>query len=100
MYDTQPKYTQGYWYSKDGQIYSEAGKTLALIPYWDKEDEEKQANMKLLAASPKLLEAAKAFILHLSELPHDTEKCRILKTALNCKAGDMLIDAINEAEGD
>lgn len=52
------KHTPGTWYAKDGQIYpTETGKTLALIPYFDKENEEQQANQKLIAAAPKLLEA-------------------------------------------
>jgi hypothetical protein len=54
------KHTEGNWHSHDGQIYpQETGKTLALIPYFDKESEEQQANAKLIAAAPELLEAAK-----------------------------------------
>lgn len=52
------KHTLGTWYAKEGQIYPiETGKTLALIPYFDEGNEEQQANQKLIAAAPKLLEA-------------------------------------------
>ena len=52
------KHTEGTWITKDGQIYpQETGKTLALIPYYDKDNEEQEANAKLLAAAPDLLKA-------------------------------------------
>jgi hypothetical protein len=52
-------HTKGEWFAKEGQIYPiETGKTLALIPYFDKEDKEQEANAKLIAAAPDLLEAA------------------------------------------
>jgi hypothetical protein len=55
-------YTKGEWIAKDGQIYpQETGETLALIPYFDAENKEQQANQKLLAAAPELLEALKTF---------------------------------------
>jgi hypothetical protein len=51
------KHTPGNWIEKDGQIYpEETGKTLALIPYFDKENKEHQANAELIAAAPKMLE--------------------------------------------
>lgn len=51
-------HTPGKWHAKDGQIYpQETGKTLALIPYFDAENEEQQANARLIAAAPELLEA-------------------------------------------
>ena len=54
------KHTQGEWYAKEGQIYPiETGKTLALIPYYDG-TEEQEANAKLIAAAPELLEALKS----------------------------------------
>lgn len=50
------KHTAGEWHAKEGQIYPiETGKTLALIPYFDEENEEEKANAKLIAASPHLL---------------------------------------------
>lgn len=49
------KHTPGEWHSKEGQIYPlETGKTLALIPYFDDEDEEQKANSQLIAAAPDL----------------------------------------------
>jgi hypothetical protein len=52
------KHTQGNWHTNEGQIYpQETGKTLALIPYFDKDNEEMEANSKLIAASPELLKA-------------------------------------------
>jgi hypothetical protein len=49
------KHTQGNWNASEGQIYpQETGKTLALIPYFDKENEEMEANSKLIAASPTM----------------------------------------------
>lgn len=52
------KHTKGNWLAHDGQIYSEeTGKTLALISYFDKEDEEQRANANLIAAAPDLFTA-------------------------------------------
>lgn len=54
------KHTQGEWMAKEGQVYPcETGKTLALIPYFDNENEEDQANQKLIAAAPEMLESLK-----------------------------------------
>jgi hypothetical protein len=54
----ETKHTQGTWHSHDGQIYPEqTGKTICLIPYYDKDNEEQQANAKLIAAAPNLLQA-------------------------------------------
>jgi amino acid permease len=56
-------HTPGNWYAKDGQIYpTETGKTLALIPYFDKNNKEEQANQQLIAAAPDLLNALAMFI--------------------------------------
>ena len=50
------KHTEGTWITKDGQIYpQETGKTLALIPYFDKDDKEQEANARLIAAAPDML---------------------------------------------
>lgn len=54
------EHTAGNWIAKEGQIYpEETGKTLALIPYFDEDNEEQAANAKLIAASPDLLDALK-----------------------------------------
>lgn len=48
-------HTPGTWYAKEGQIYPiETGKPLALIPYFDAENKEQEANAKLIAAAPEL----------------------------------------------
>jgi hypothetical protein len=50
-------HTPGEWITKEGSIYpQETGKTLAFIPYFDKEDKEQEANAKLIAAAPEMLE--------------------------------------------
>lgn len=52
------QHTKGPWMDKEGQIYPETtGKTLALIPYFDKSNDEENANARLIAAAPELLEA-------------------------------------------
>lgn len=52
------KFTKGDWFTKDGQIYPEStGETLAVIPYFDEDNEEKAANAKLMASSPKMFDA-------------------------------------------
>jgi hypothetical protein len=49
------------WMTKEGQIYSsETGKTLALIPYFEQGNKEDEANARLIAAAPELLEALQA----------------------------------------
>ena len=51
----ETKHTPGNWMAQEGQIYpEETGKTLALIPYFDGEDEQ-EANAKLIASAPELL---------------------------------------------
>jgi hypothetical protein len=52
-------HTYGDWYAKEGQIVAQdTGKTLAIVPYYDNTDEEQTANANLMAASPRLLQAA------------------------------------------
>jgi len=69
------KHTTGEWFAKDGQIYPiETGKTLALIPYFDGENEEQKANQKLIAAAPMLLDAlqeAREYIIKYGKPPID-----------------------------
>jgi len=59
------KHTQGDWYARDGQIYpTDTGKTLALIPYYDEDNEEHVANARLIAAAPFMLMALKEAVEH------------------------------------
>jgi len=52
------KHTPGTWHAHDGQIYpEETGKTLALIPHFDAENKEQEANALLIAAAPEMAEA-------------------------------------------
>lgn len=85
-------YTKENWYANDGQIYpTETGKTLAIIPYYDKENKEQEANALLIASAPELLEAcrgAKQLLDSLSMLTEEQES--VLKN---------LEEAIAKAEG-
>lgn len=59
-------FTGGEWYAKEGQIYPlETGKTLALIPYFDPENEEQQANARLIAESKNLFKIVGELIQYL-----------------------------------
>ena len=62
------KHTAGTWHTKDGQIYpQETGKAIAVIPYFDKENGEQEANEKLIAAAPDMLNALKTINSILSD---------------------------------
>lgn len=62
------KHTKGEWITNEGQIYpQETGKTLALIPYFNKDDEEQEANAKLIAAAPNMLKIIEDIAAKLSE---------------------------------
>jgi len=68
------EHTKGEWHAKDGQIYpTETGKTLAVIPYFNKEDKEQAANQKLIAAAPDLLGALKMIIADIENGHIDAE---------------------------
>jgi phosphoenolpyruvate carboxylase len=54
----EKKLPKGEWLSKDGQIYAQNdGKTIAVIPYFDKHNEEHIATANIMAASKELLSA-------------------------------------------
>jgi len=64
--NTSGQHTKGEWHSKEGQIYPiETGKTLAVIPYFDKDNQEQEANARLISAAPELLEALKQLVEHI-----------------------------------
>lgn len=59
-----------------------------------------EADANLYAAAPDLLEAAIAFVRHIETLPDDTEKCRMIRLALNNRSGEQLRAAIARATGE
>lgn len=78
----ETKHTQGTWHSHDGQIYPEqTGKTICLIPYYDKDNEEQKANAKLICASPIILETLKTIQNVLSEWNSDGGYTNLIKYA-------------------
>ena len=60
-------------------------------------DEQWQRTINLVNAAPKLLAACIELVKHIETLPDDTEKCRILRLALNNRAGEQVKEAINKA---
>lgn len=54
----ETKHTPGPWYAKGGQVVQHrTGRTLALVPYYDKGNEEQDQTAQVMAAAPELLEA-------------------------------------------
>lgn len=90
-------HTPGPWIHSGGQIYPDAtAPTIAMIPSFDKKDQEQQANARLIAAAPELLEALRGCIdeleLHkkFAEQTGDTDLIYRLNAAW---------DAVIKAEG-
>jgi hypothetical protein len=96
-------HTPGPWSLKDGFV-------LAVGPVNDPEGKavthivdnplEAFDNARLIAAAPELLDACQKFVGHIASLNSDTEKCRHLRMALNCHAGDLIHAAIAKATGE
>lgn len=62
------KHTPGPWITNSGQIYpAQTGKTVAIIPYYDKENENEKANAHLIAAAPDMLHALRTVAVILSD---------------------------------
>lgn len=56
--ERETQHTRGNWHAKEGQIYpEETGKTIAIIPYFELGNEEQEANARIMAAAPDLLDA-------------------------------------------
>jgi hypothetical protein len=85
-------HTTGDWYAKEGQIVAQdTGKTLAVIPYYDNEDEEQTANANLIAASQTLMDNLKNMIWAFNG---NEEKSEIQKQAIR-QAEQAIQQAIN-----
>jgi hypothetical protein len=64
------KHTLSELYAKDGQIVAqETGKTIALIPYFDKDNENHLMAQNLLAAAPDLLQTLKYIVNEIETTP-------------------------------
>lgn len=63
------QFTPGEWYAKDGNVISiETGSTLAIIPYYDRDEKEMEANSKVMAAAPELLNELKNAVVSIQKL--------------------------------
>jgi len=102
----ETKHTQGTWHSHDGQIYPEqTGQTICLIPYYDKDNEEQQANAKLIAAAPNMLESLSKLRREAEYLLNELSTNKYLTEAeqlVFCKnfsgaTSELATDAINKA---
>lgn len=63
-------FTPGKWHGHDGQISSElTGRTIAIIPYFDKGNQEMVDNQKLFSNAKELLEALTPLVNFCSVVP-------------------------------
>lgn len=70
------------------------GKTLALIPYYEKGNKEQEANAKLISAAPDMLNALKR-VNDLLDQEFQTKDA--LVPAPICEAYEIIMDAIQKA---
>lgn len=85
--------------AKDGQIYSEeTGVTVAMIAYFDKDNEEHQCLQQLLASAPKLLKTLKGVQSSLDTLKgmNDREEMKELITKVNQLTCDLLYNELSD----
>lgn len=81
----QSKHTAGSWHAHDGQIYpEETGQTIATVHYFDKTNEEHQANQRLIAAAPDMLAALELikYKIDQSIIDYDSEIYRTINAAI------------------
>jgi len=93
------KITEENWFAHDGQIYPEqTGKTVAIIPYFDKDNEEHRANQQLLAAAPKLYKTLRSVQSGLDTLKgmNDIGEIKYLITKLNQLTCDLLYSEMSD----
>lgn len=91
-------HTKGIWMAKDGQIYTEeTGKTIALVPYYDKEDEEQTANLKLIAAAPAMLNALKKAVEVIERMSDEYSAIADRHASYTVGEGRIIEGAIREA---
>ena len=65
-------HSSGYWYAPDGSIVQEkTGKTIAIIPYFDKSNQEHKANARLMATAPELLESLVSAKINIEEMMNE-----------------------------
>jgi hypothetical protein len=98
------KHTKGPWlFCNDGgpdrNIWADTTIVATTEGHWV-DCETADYNAYLIAAAPELLEACQEFVKHIKSLGTDTEKCRYLSMALNCRAGELIENAIAKATGE
>lgn len=65
-------YSSSFWRDSNGEIVQEkTGKTIALIPYFNKSNQEHKANARLMAAAPELLESLVSAKVNIEEMMNE-----------------------------